>query len=50
MVIPVLQPYIKCESSSLEMIEIQKELFEFARNGDLLVDYEIFKDSIISKL
>ena len=38
-VIPVLQPYIKCDTNTQELIEIQKELFEFARKGELLVDY-----------
>lgn len=32
------------------MIEIQKELFEFARKGELLIDYEIFKENLISKI
>ncbi len=32
------------------MILIQRELFDFARRGDLLVDYEVFKVSISQKL
>jgi hypothetical protein len=46
-VIPVWQPFIKCEDRFEEMVEIQKELFEFARKGELLIDYDTFKDSII---
>lgn len=29
------------------MIVIQKELFEFGKRGDLLINYEMFKDSLI---
>jgi len=31
------------------MLLLQKELFDFARKGDLLIDYETFKSSLISK-
>lgn len=31
------------------MIQLQKELFDFARKGELLIDYEVFKDTLIKR-
>lgn len=50
MAIPIFQPFIKCQEHPKEMIALQKELFDLARNGDLLIEYQAFVALLSSKL
>lgn len=48
--IPIWQPFVKCEENSEELIVIQKELFALAQEGDLLIEYDHFSSIIADKL
>ena len=48
--IPVWQPFVKCEDSPQEMLVIQKELFSLAKKGDLLVEFSQITGIISDRL
>lgn len=49
-VIPVWQPVIRCAERMLEMNILQRELFDLATKGDLLIESDIFVSTLSDRL
>lgn len=48
--VPIWQPLVKCDESAQELIVLQKELFNLASKGELLIEFDHFVGILTDKL